>query len=264
MGTRGNDRVDGNTSDHKRHFLSTDGNDTILTFRGNDRIEAGDGDDLIDAGSGNDRVRAGDGNDNINAGSGIDKVAAGSGNDTIQVSGRQAEHDKMGGGDGEDSLELIGGDDVRLFGFDADNSSIEALVTNGLGMVGSHGADKFDFSGLVSVEGTLTVNGGRGADRITGSAFDDLLSGGRHGDRFIFEEAFGDDKIMDFGDRSGDQDVIKLVGYGAVLAADFDAWKADHVSIQNGKVVITLDQGTITLDNVSNVSTLGFNDFLFT
>jgi Ca2+-binding RTX toxin-like protein len=262
-GTNGNDRVDLSGSNHKRHLQSTDDNDTIFTLRGNDKVDAGDGNDLI------------------NAGLGIDKVAAGAGDDTIEVKGREAEHDKMGGGAGHDTIELIGTDPVTLFGFNAKNSSIEALVTNDLTIRGSNGADKFDFSGLKSAEGKLILSGGGGADRLIGSDFaddlrggnardllaggkgDDCLTGGRHNDVFVFAKDFGNDEITDFGDRPSDQDVLKLVGYGPVLAAEFADWKAEHVSDLSGKVVITLDTETITLANVTSAHDIGFTDFLF-
>jgi hypothetical protein len=64
----------------------------------------------------------------------------------------------------------------------------------------------------------------------------DTVRGGRHGDVYFFADGFGADTITDFGDRPSDQDVIKLVGYGKVLAAGFEAWKAEHVSTDlNGR-----------------------------
>jgi Ca2+-binding RTX toxin-like protein len=264
-GTNRNDKVDPWVSGRKYHFQSTDSDDIVRTGKGNDIIKAAGGNDLI------------------NAGAGIDKVNAGQGDDTIYVCGKQAVHDRMAGGEDEDTLELIGSTSVTLSGFNAAKSSIEDLVTNGLAINGTQGADKFDFRDLASVEGTLVVNGGGGADRIVGSNFadvlrggnardiliggegDDILCGGRHGDVYVFAESFGDDTVVDFGDHPSDQDVIKIVGYGKVLAAHFQGWKDNHVELDNvnGKVVITLGEDTITLSGFKDVSNLGFEDFLF-
>ena len=187
----------------------------------------------------------------------------------------------MSGESGEDTLQLVGDGPISLSGFIAANSSIEVLVTNGLAINGKPGANKFDFRG-VEVQGTLVVNGGGGADRIIGSDFDDDLRGGsardfltsgkrddrlsrgRHGDVFVFGEECGDDAITDFRDLPNDQDIIKLVGFGEVLAADFDDWKNEHVGTDSeGNVLITLGLNTITLSGFKDVGKLGFDDFLF-
>ena len=109
------------------------------------------------------------------------------------------------------------------------------------------------------------LRGGDSRDILTGGKGEDILSGGRYGDVFVFADGFGHDTITDFGDRPSDQDVIKLVGYGSVSAAGFDAWKAEHVSkdATSGNVVITLGQDTVTLADVKDLGKIGFDDFLF-
>jgi Ca2+-binding RTX toxin-like protein len=42
------------------------------------------------------------------------------------------------------------------------------------------------------------VDGGRDADRLTGRAGNDVLTGGEGGDTFVFKAAFGNDFITGF------------------------------------------------------------------
>src|SRR6185369_15268760 len=97
--------------------------------------------------------------------------------------------DVLDGGAGTDTVSVTGTGAVTLAGFDASASSIEVWQGNGQAVLGTSGADRFDFSGLTSVSGLLYVDAGKGNDTIIGSKFNDDLRGGAGTDRIDGEAA---------------------------------------------------------------------------
>ncbi|RXT45864.1 hypothetical protein B5V01_13620, partial [Mesorhizobium erdmanii] len=87
---------------------------------------------------------------------------------------------------------------------------------------------------------------------------DDVLTGSRGNDLFVFSQPIGNDTVHSF-DAAADQ--IDLVGYSGFQSfADVQAHMADDA---NGNAVITLGDGqSITLDGVHS-SALGAGDFAF-
>ena len=147
-------------------------------------IGSGFADDLR-GGAGADSLSGGDGSDTLNGGAGIDTLSGGNGDDTFVITGTQAQSDIMNGGAGTDSILVTGTSNVTLAGFNATASSIETWQGNGHGIVGNGAANTFDLSGLSTVTGLAFVDGGGGADTITGSSFADDLRGGNGNDAII-------------------------------------------------------------------------------
>ncbi|HJT99292.1 MAG TPA: M91 family zinc metallopeptidase [Rhodanobacteraceae bacterium] len=102
----GDDKVDGGA-----------GNDTIKTGAGSDDVFGGSGVDTIDAGDGNDVVYGGDGDDMLAGAAGDDYVEGGAGKDRIDGG---TGHDMLSGGIGDDTIEGGAGDDVVYDGQGSD------------------------------------------------------------------------------------------------------------------------------------------------
>lgn len=103
---QGRDRVDGGL-----------GNDNIQTRGGRDDVFGNAGNDTIDAGDGNDVVYGGDGNDTLRGGRGNDYLEGGRGNDVLE--GGQG-NDILSGGLGDDTLRGQEGRDTVYAGAGAD------------------------------------------------------------------------------------------------------------------------------------------------
>lgn len=133
-----------------------DGNDTITTGKGNDRIDGGLGNDTINSGAGRDDVFGNAGNDVIDAGSGHDVVYGGDGNDTLR------------GGKGRDTLEGGAGNDVLEGGTGND------VLSGGLGddtIRGDRGNDV-----VYTGAGKDTVDNRSGKDVVYGQSADDTIT----------------------------------------------------------------------------------------
>ena len=97
-----------------------DGNDTITTGAGADRIDGGAGDDVIAGGDGRDDIFGNSGNDSIDGGNGPNVLYGGDGDDSITASGQGgvnfmeggAGNDRMDGRNGQNILSGGLGDDV--------------------------------------------------------------------------------------------------------------------------------------------------------
>lgn len=133
--------------------------------------------------------------DNRVAGSASAEIAYGEdGDDLIDL---RRGHDWAFGGAGDDRLHGGDGQD-RLYG-----DSEDVLATNG-------GRDK-----LYGGANHDALYGGAGNDILDGGAGNDWLRGGQGADKFVFEGAWGDDRIADF--QSG-RDLIVLSGQGLALS----------------------------------------------
>jgi Ca2+-binding RTX toxin-like protein len=134
-------------------------------------------------------------------------------------------------------------------------SANDALVINGLG-----GDDVIDASALSAGQIALTINGGAGKDRITGSGGNDILAGGADDDTFIFGPGGGADTIVGFAPGAGTEDRIDLKQFAAIQ--DFTAVLA--LATQAGAdTVLNFGAGnTVTLQNVTRTS-LDADDFIF-
>lgn len=91
------------------------------------------------------------------------------------------------------------------------------------------------------------INGGRGNDSLYGDTGNDDQWGGSSIDRFVFEKGAGDDVIGDFKPGKADKDLI--VFDDVVLESFGDVM--DHAEQVTGGVIITYDEGSLFLAQVS-------------
>jgi len=279
-----NDLLSGGAGDDE---LNGDaGNDTILAGAGMDTVMGGAGDDIINGQSGINNIFGGDGNDTLISGTGDDFLDGGSGVDRVLYSNSSsavtvnlADDTGFGGtaeGDTYLNIEGLYGSQFNdnLTG-DANDNTISGLdgddfIDGGAGndrLVGAAGDDML-FGGdgddiLIAQEGTDTLDGGSGADRliggtdadiIIGGADNDLLLGQGGADTFIFGDAHGADRIVDFEQGV---DIIEFDGTSGIT--DF----GDLTITQTGAhVLITSAAGTIAVNN-SLVADFDAADFDF-
>jgi Ca2+-binding RTX toxin-like protein len=261
-------------------YLGQDTADRIVGRSGSDFIEGFSGNDTLTGGAGNDQIKGGLGNDALSGGLGIDTLDGGGGNDRLLVTGTEAKSDRLFGGIGTDTLKVTGTADLTLAKFNATTSSIEIWQGNGKAVLGDSAANTFDFSGLKSVSGISYVDGGAGndilvgsnfadvlrggagVDKLTGGGGNDTLTGGADFDTFIFAAGFGKDRITDFTEGSGLNDVIQ---FDDAVFANFNAVMAAAVQV-GANVEIRLDANNVlTLNDVSltGAHRLMADDFTF-
>lgn len=124
--------------------------------------------------------------DVLNGGPGVDSVSGGDGYDTFQVLAAEAEFDTMNGGANTDSVLNIGAFPVVINGLNASTNALEVWQGNGQPIFGNGGANVINFqispSASMSFSGMPYVDGGDGADTITGTNGVDDLRGGAGND----------------------------------------------------------------------------------
>ncbi len=128
-------------------------------------------------------------------------------------------------------------------------------------IVGSAFNDKID-----GAAGNDSLNGGAGNDLLVGGRGNDNLTGGAGAgnDVYLFDSVdFGLDRLLDFGDVTGNQDVVS---FSSSVFANFAAVQSASAQVVVGgvnSVVITHSLGnTITINNVL-LSSLDATDFSF-
>lgn len=141
-----------------------------------DTLEGGAGTDFLQGGAGADSLDGGDENDTLIGGQGNDVLQGGNGDDTIVIDGNDVSAD---GGAGHDTLSLA-------------NATAGVSLTIGTTSLtaGSTSVDHFeayvgsDYADTLTATGSSpsTIDGGAGADTITGADGDDSLSGGAGAD----------------------------------------------------------------------------------
>ncbi|MBP0463003.1 hypothetical protein J5Y09_03700 [Roseomonas sp. PWR1] len=267
IGGDGNDTILGETS-----IDVVGGNDSLLGGNGADYLFGFIGNDTLDGGTGTDVLRGGVGNDlYIVDDIGDDVVDGGVGSDTVQASissytaGAGIEHVVFTGtgafaGTGNTlANRIVGGDqgDV-LIGFSGNDT-----LDGGEGadqLLGGLGNDLLLGGGAADV-----LNGGDNIDTVDGGAGDDNLTGGIGADVFRFGTAFGNDVVTDFVASGAGQDRIDVRGLG-LTAGDLNPGGSITVAYAAGNALITMTEGTITLNGVTGVGTnaITATDFIFT
>ncbi len=101
VSTEGNDELYGYTGDDT--IKGGDGYDTLYGLAGADLLEGGMDDDLLHGGSGNDILEGGEGNDRLYGGDGDDTLEGGENYDTL-VGGNGADTYRFGLGSGQDEI----------------------------------------------------------------------------------------------------------------------------------------------------------------
>lgn len=223
------------------------GNDLVRWADSADRIYGGYGNDVLLGDRGADSVYGGHGSDRMiwNNGDGSDLMEGGADYDVVQVNGAAA-------GDAF-TIAANGGrvdfDRTNLIPFSLDIGSSERLEVNGGG-----GADTITggagLAGLIR----LRLDGGAGDDRLTGGTGNDVLTGGSDADVFVFND--GSDTITDFDDGV---DTIRIVVNGIDNFADLTGLMSDV----GPDAVIDFGNGDrLELQGVSIVD-LDAGDFVF-
>jgi len=134
----------------------------------------------LNGGTGNDKLFGGNGFDNFIGGPGADEMYGGNDSDFFRVTGR-------------DRIQVDGTDAITFRNFDAKVSQIEAWDGNGQGIVGTNGANTFNFAGMDEVKLLAYFDGKGGNDNITGTIFADDLRGGSGND--VLKGGDGEDTL---------------------------------------------------------------------
>lgn len=230
------------------------GNDTVFAGDGDDFVNGSRGDDLIYGGAGNDNIRWGQGAEDGNWGTGgkafgDDTVYGGAGSDVINiwannwdVEGANVVVTKVfadGAQKGFATIDWTGElETLKFQGFEQiwTHGGRDTFTAAGAQIVGDMGVRynaRWGDDALVGSSGNDTLEGGDGSDTITGGAGDDLISGANdfyrmdapadaEVDVFIFRAgdghdtvlAFGDNDILDLGDR---QYSVSVTDQGTLL-----------------------------------------------
>jgi Ca2+-binding RTX toxin-like protein len=175
------------------------GNDTLSGFAGADLLRGGDGNDALFGSSGADTLLGEAGNDYLQPDDGNDSVSGGEGDDFVTLGSGVADNDTADGGAGTDTVDYYFGGDLSPVVF-------TSTLASGVQLDGKGGTDTL--SGFER----LNVQGGAGADSITGGAEgnwmrgnggNDTLTGGAGWDTFSYDLSLfagnGVDLITDFG-----------------------------------------------------------------
>jgi len=211
------DTFDGSSSTQTVKLLGQGGNDILI---------GGSAEDLLYGSTGDDALFGGDGADLLCGGAGVDELVGAGGNDIILI---DAEDINIDGGAGYDRVYAETGSTAL---------TLDLTATHIEFVSGSAFGDAFSAIGstvsvkMLSQDGddTLTagdfadeIYGGNGADTISGGAGNDFLSGGADTDVFVFDESWGDDKILDFDASSETIDLSSLgIAYADLTISVFN------------------------------------------
>lgn len=239
-------------------IFGLDGDDSINTGDGLDRVEGGRGDDTIFGGGHDDHLNGGTGGDTIVGETGDDRIIGGGGNDDLRG---ESGDDVLEGNGGNDIFNGGGGDDLVVgdAGDDQLHGSFgDDLLEGGLGvdyLGGDAGNDSLlggaDVDILDGGTGTDVLMGEAGDDELHGAAGDDVLDGGTGEDlllgglgidRFIFTWSSGRDVIQGFDPVN---DILVVPQRARIVELQFDE---DHR--------VTVGQSVVILED----TTLGFFD----
>ncbi len=134
----------------------------------------------------------GKGDDSLSGGAGLDTLSGGKGNDWLYG---EADADALFGQAGDDKLDGGLGDDRGTKAYDA-STAAELLLA------GLHGGDGKDQ--LFGGQGNDWLFGEDGADTLDGGSEDDILVGGKGDDSYVFENNWGDDKVIEVSGQGKD------------------------------------------------------------
>jgi Ca2+-binding RTX toxin-like protein len=162
------------------------GDDTLTGADASDILDGGDGADRLVGGKGIDLIDAGPGNDTAvwNDGDGSDRINGEAGDDRMEVNGSPKAGDTF-------TLDPVNGG-VRLLRTNLEPSKLD-IATERLDVNGLGGNDSVSASAGVGAQTLLSVDGGAGADTISGSEGPDLITGGDGND--VLHGGGGDDTI---------------------------------------------------------------------
>ncbi|MFJ4193821.1 polyurethanase [Pseudomonas sp. NPDC089534] len=242
------------------------------THKGSTFIIGSDGNDLIQGGSGNDYLEGRAGNDTFRDGGGYNILLGGAGNNTLDL--QQSVSKFTFANDGAGNLyvrDANGGISITrdigsivtkepgflwgLFKDDvthtvtADGLKVGGNVTQYASSVkGGAGADTLKAgaggSWLFGQDGNDHLIGGAGNDVFVGGAGNDLMESGGGADTFLFNGAFGQDRVVGF---TGNDKLVFLGVQGVLPNEDFRA----HATAVGQDTVLKFGGDTVTLVGVS-------------
>jgi len=253
------------------------------THTGSTFIIGTDKDDLIQGGQGNDFLEGRAGNDTFRDGGGYNVILGGQGSNSLQL--QQSINDFSVARDGAGTLylrdahggisiardigTLVSKESGLFWGLFKDEVS-HSVTTDGL-LAGSHltayassvqGSAANDTlvaraSGdwLFGQDGNDTLVGGKGNDVFVGGAGNDLMQSGGGNDTFIFNGAFGQDRISGFD--AGDK-LVFIGVQGAGSGYDY----SQHLSQVGSDTLLKVGDSSVTLVGV-NLGQLGGEGFVF-
>ncbi len=217
-----------------------DGDDTLRTAGGTDRLFGGNGDDLLVSTGGNDRLVGNDGQDTLYGGAGDDALYGLGGNDVLFG---EANNDTLVGGFGDDEIQGGNGDDLAYGHFGADE------------IYGSGGNDR-----LFGQDDNDVIHGGTGDDVVRGGTGVDVLHGNSGNDRILGDE--GGDSI--FG-GDGSETIFAGDGNDIVRGGDgndriFGGEDDDEIYGESGNDVIRGNNGHDILEGGDNADRIAGDD----
>ena len=236
----------------------TSGNNVLTGNRGSNILDGGGGDDTLYGGRGPDTLYGGDGNDFLNGAGAADQMYGGIGNDTFVLNSAS---DRAYDSGGIDTMLVTVSTVMNAMGADVENLTM--LGSTNMSASGT-GADNV----MTGNSGNNTIAGGGGDDTIYGGAGDDVINGGAGNDvlvgnggvdDFIFQNGWGQDRILGFSTAAGNED-INLSSVSAIV--DWLDLSANHLSMVGGNATITAGINTITLVGVL-AADLDASDFIF-
>jgi Ca2+-binding RTX toxin-like protein/chemotaxis receptor (MCP) glutamine deamidase CheD len=268
--SKDNLKIEGGTDDTGNVF-TLGGGVTTLTLLGDAPFEV-IGNNAANVITGN------DGTNIIRGNGGSDTLDGGEGSDTYQVSGTGHGYDIYDdNGSASDTDTIVALSDNTRIGisghFGSDNG-IEAITgdnNNGVYISGDNSDNTLDFSG-VSLTDIAFIDGGNGADTITGTGLEDTIrggggndilrggadddtyqvSGGGHGYDTYEDSAGGDDRIVALSDNTR----IGLAGefIGSVAGIETITTNGNNgVSIRGDNTGSTLDFSGMTLTDIDYI-----------
>ncbi|WP_374764480.1 beta strand repeat-containing protein [Yunchengibacter salinarum] len=223
----------------------TSRDDTLTGSNGDDTIRGADGNDILRGLDGEDDLYGREGDDALFGGSGADDLRGDGGNDTL--SGEEGD-DHLSGGRGNDLL-ITGRGRASAFGGDGNDTVDGSLATEGGFLSGGDGSDRILGSAQSDFIRDEALDGGVGADTLTGLGGDDT---------FQLASILASDVITDFtpgADR---------IDFTDANAPFFNLQELLNAATQTGNdIVIDYGNGeTLTLKNVA-LSNLSEADFRF-
>lgn len=270
-----NGELSGFGTDGPNRYVGTDLRNTYFALGGNDTMFGRGGNDYLYGDDGNDIIYGETGNDVLIGGLGADALYGGAGNDVLNGGGG---NDLMSGGTGVDRAEFSGGAAIQV------NLGTTAAQNTGQGsdrlvsienVTSGAGADRLTGNAGVNILsgglGADTLIGMGGNDKLIGGAGNDVLSGGTGADRLIGQQ--GNDTLT--GGSNADRFVF-ATGDGTDTITDFQNG-TDRIEITAGATgfaqVTVTDAGTDVRVQFSNVTimiedlvhtTITAADFVFT
>jgi len=249
------------------------GNDSIAGLAGDDVLSGEEGEDTLEGGVGSDTLSGGDGADLLFGGLDNDRLRGDRGDDTLY--GEDGDDD-LQGGRGVDALYGGGGDDY-LSG--DDYSSNNPIPPSNDTLDGGEGFDRVSYnqatsSVMVNLTTGVATGDAIGTDtlvnieRVTGTAYDDLLIGsdtsGQEEDWQSFTGAGGTDTIIGLGGRDFIWFAGESSGINVDLRKQFAADRSDVTLVpESAQLAKTGGDGVMYLSGIEGLSGTNFADTLY-